>query len=38
VGRGAAVVDVWTGEPLAPRGAALQIDMPPRTARLLKAV
>jgi len=38
VGRGAAVVDVWTGEPLTPRGAALQIVMPPRTARLLKAV
>ena len=35
---GATVVDVWTGESLTPRDAALSIEMPARTARLLKVV
>jgi alpha-galactosidase len=36
-GRGA-VADYWTGERLVPRDGALTLDMPPRSARLLKVV
>ncbi len=36
VGNGATVFDFWTDEALAPRDGALSLDMPPRSARLLK--
>ena len=33
-----AVTDFWTGERLTPRDGALTLDMPPRSARLVKVV